>query len=252
MAKLKRSAKRANRHNPREDRNVVPFNRESIKENYKKSAPKKDVDCIPKTKNQESLLCALENNSNHIVVASGPAGTGKTYMSSIWAIKQLNDGLVDKLILVRPNVAVDDRDIGYLPGGLLEKCMHLIASIIDQLDLFYSRSEIEKMLENGTIEIIPLAHIRGRSLRNSVIILEEAQGTTINSILAVMTRIAENTKLIVTGDTKQNDRGNENGLSDLVSKLKKEDVEGIAHIEFNKKDIQRHPIIGKVLGLYGQ
>lgn len=250
MAKLKRSAKRANRPNPREDRNVVvPFNGEY---NTKKSAPKKEIDFIPKTINQENLLYSLENEKNYIIVASGPAGTGKTYCSSIWAAKQLAEGKTEKLILVRPNVAVDDKDIGYLPGSLLDKCMHLIASIIDQLDMFYSRPEIEKMLENGVIEIIPLAHIRGRSLRNSVIILEEAQGTTVNSILAVMTRIAENTKLIITGDTKQNDRGSENGLSDLVSKLDDKEIPGIAHVAFNKSDIQRHPIIGKVLGLYGQ
>lgn len=248
MAKLKRSAaKRANRPNPREDKNVIPFNKEV---NYNS---KKQIDIIPKTLNQENLFVALEDNKNYIVVASGSAGTGKTFLTSTWATKQLYEGKIEKLVLIRSNVEVlGERSLGALPGGLIEKCMHLISPIIDQLDMFFSRKEIEKMLENGTIEIIPLGHIRGRSLKNCIMILEEAQNTTKDSMLAVLTRIGENSKLLITGDTKQNDRGSNSGLIDFIEKIKKEKPLGISHVEFTKDDIQRHSIIGKILSLYGQ
>lgn len=253
MAKLKRAAaKRANRANPREDKNVIPFNKED-KNTYQKSNSKKNVDLVCKTLNQESLLLAMENQSNHIIIASGSAGTGKTYLTSVWAVKQLHEGIIDKLVLVRSNVEVlGEKSIGALPGTLIEKCMHLIAPIIDQLDMFFSRKEIEKMLENGTLEIIPLAHIRGRSLKNCIMILEEAQNTTKDSMLAVLTRIGENTKLLITGDTKQNDRGSNSGLVDFISKLQDKEIAGIAHVEFTKADIQRHVIISEILNLYGQ
>ena len=212
----------------------------------------KKIDIIPRSENQEDMLFALEDPNTHIIIGSGPAGAGKTYISSLWAVKQLIEGNIQKIVLTRPNVAVDDRDIGFLPGDVIEKMLPWLGGIMDALEIYYTKQEIQKLLEDGKIECLPVAFCRGRSLANCVVILDEAQGTTSNSILAILTRISKNSKLIVTGDTKQSDRGEYNGLADLIEKLDSTPVRGIEHIMFTKKDIQRHPIISDILKLYGQ
>lgn len=210
----------------------------------------KKVDIVPRNLNQEDMLMALEDKNTPIVIGSGPAGTGKTLISSIWAVKQLIEGNINKIVLTRPNIAVDDKDLGFLPGDIIEKMLPWLGGIMDALELYYNKQEIVKLIEDGKIECLPIAYCRGRSLSNCAIILDEAQGTTANSILAVLTRISTDSKLIITGDTKQTDRGDCNGLADLISKIKINDIEGIEHIEFSKSDIQRHPIISKILDLY--
>lgn len=208
------------------------------------------IEILPKNYHQEDMLAALEDQKTHVVIASGPAGSGKTFVSSLWAVKQLIEGNIKKIVLTRPNIAVDDRDIGFLPGDVIEKMLPWLGGIMDALELYYSKQEIQKLLEDGKIECLPIAYCRGRSLADCVVILDEAQGTTANSILAVLTRISENSKLIIAGDTNQTDRGDCNGLSDLINRLSKTDIKGIEHIQFTKSDIQRHPIISKILDMY--
>ena len=211
---------------------------------------KTKVEVIPRNFHQEEMLSALDDVKTPVVIGSGPAGSGKTYISSLWAVKQLIEGNVNKIVLTRPNIAVDDRDIGFLPGDIIEKMLPWLGGIMDALELYYTKQDIQKLLEDGKIECLPIAYCRGRSLANCIVILDEAQGTTASSILAVLTRISQNSKLIITGDVNQSDRGDCNGLSDLIDKLNTNSIQGIDHIMFNKSDIQRHPIISKILDMY--
>lgn len=252
---MAKRAKRAIKSNPREERNVEGYknkrNSNVISVDFHPKSNKK-IDIVPRSLNQEDMLMALEDESKPIIIASGPAGAGKTYIASLFAVKQLIEGKIKKIVLTRPNVAVDDRDIGFLPGDIIEKMLPWLGGIMDALELYFSKQEIQKLLEDGKIECLPVAFCRGRSLADCIVILDEAQGTTANSILAVLTRISTNSKLIVAGDTKQSDRGEFNGLADLISKLDQNPIDGIEHIQFTKTDIQRHPIIGKILKMYGQ
>lgn len=211
---------------------------------------KKMTPLIPKSINQEDMLDALNDEKTYIVVASGCAGTGKSYIAAHWAVNALHTGLVDKIFLIRPNIGCDDEEIGHLPGDVNEKMYSILSSIWDALELCYTKKQIEDLVENGKIIPLPLAFVRGRSLSNAAIILEESQGTTPNSMLAVLTRISTGSKLIITGDIKQKDRKTSNGLEDLISKLNQNDINGIAHIEFDETDIQRHPIISDILKMY--
>lgn len=245
MAKF--NARKATKQYPREDKNKKNSNVLSV--NFEKNR-KKEVPLIPKSVNQEDMIDALNDENTYIVVASGSAGTGKTFIASHWAVNALHSGIVDKIILIRPNVGCDDEQIGHLPGDVNEKMYSILSSIWDSLELYYSKKEIEDLIDTGKIVPLPLAFVRGRSLANACIILEEAQGTTPNSMLAVLTRISTGSKLIITGDIKQKDRKSANGLEDLIEKLNQNDVNGISHIEFNEDDIQRHPIISDILKMY--
>lgn len=252
---MAKRAKRAIKNNPREERNSSDYknkrNSNVISVDFQPKTVKK-IDIVPRSLNQEDMLMALEDDSKPVVIASGPAGSGKTYIASLYAVKQLIEGKIKKIVLTRPNVAVDDRDIGFLPGDIIEKMLPWLGGIMDALELYYSKQEIQKLLEDGKIECLPVAFCRGRSLADCIVILDEAQGTTANSILAVLTRISSNSKLVIAGDTKQSDRGDSNGLADLIDRLEYNPINGIEHIQFTRKDIQRHPIISHILKLYGQ
>lgn len=213
---------------------------------------KKTVPLIPKTLHQEDMLDALNDENTYIVVASGVAGSGKSYIAAHWAVNALHTGQVDKIFLIRPNIGCDDEEIGHLPGDVNEKMYSILSSIWDALETCYTKKQIEDLVETGKIIPLPLAFVRGRSLANACIILEEAQGTTPNSMLAVLTRISTGSKLIITGDIKQKDRRTANGLEDLIIKLDEFDVDGISHIEFDESDIQRHPIISDILRMYDE
>jgi phosphate starvation-inducible PhoH-like protein len=255
-------AKRSNRNNPRQDRNsgyepkFSPSNPRNaqkdsnlIELNFPFKPKKKKIDIIPRNLNQEDLVAALEDNTKHIVFAVGPAGCGKTLLATLHAIKCLKEGLVEKIVITRPNVAVDDKDIGFLPGDITKKLSPWCMPVLDILGEYYSQKEIAMMLEEGIIEMIPLAYMRGRTLKNAYIIFDEAQNSTPTSMLSVLTRIGEGSRMIVTGDVKQGDRGYSNGLSDFISRF----ANGSTHIEliqFTPKDVERHPVIREVLELY--
>ncbi len=250
----KQRAKRANRANPRVDRNEQQNNRSRGKSNttefsFPKRPKKQKIEIIPRNLNQEELLVALENHNKNIVFAVGPAGCGKTLIATLHAIKALKEGSVEKIVITRPNVAVDDKDIGYLPGDILKKMTPWMMPILDVFSEYFTQEEIKSMLEENIIEMVPIAFIRGRTFKNSYILIDEAQGTTINSMLSILTRIGENSKMVVTGDVAQSDRGRDNGLSDFINRFSKSS-DRISLIQFVSKDVERHPVVKEILELY--
>lgn len=253
MAKTPKRAKRANSFNPRQDRNVIlGFNDNQNIIQMPRRSRAKDISVIPRGKNQEKYINAIFDDQYSIVFGVGPAGTGKTMLGTQAAIKGLADGKYEKIVITRPNVAMDDRDIGYLPGTMMDKMAPWMVPIMDVFAEFYSQKEIMAMMEEKIIEIVPLAHMRGRTLKHSIIIVDESQGTTENSLKSVLTRIGEGSKMIITGDIRQSDIGAFNGLADILRRFDEKGLpSGIALVTFNKRDIERHPVIGQILSLYG-
>jgi len=212
---------------------------------------RKNVEIIPKSVNQEKYILSLLDDEKDIVVVSGPAGTGKTYLAMLTAIQAMRTGKCDKIILTRPAVAVDDEKHGFLPGDLNQKMEPWVRPLLDILNEFYSTKEIKYMLDEQIIEITPLAFCRGRNFKHSWIILDEAQNATPSQIKMLLTRIAEGSKIVITGDVEQTDRNMiNNGLLDLTTRLNHNPVSGIAACEFDVRDIRRHKIIEDILYLY--
>lgn len=243
--KTKRS-KRATRRNPREDRNYSAI---SEKQSFNTSAPK-HIALIPRNLSQENYVNALKDETKSIVVATGPAGCGKTWLGSIAAIKAYNEGYCDKIVITRPNRAVDDKDIGFLPGDIFKKMMPWMLPIMDVFKEYYSPQQVEKMLEDEIIEVCPIAYIRGRTFKNAFVIVDEAQGTTKNSMLSILTRIGEGSKMVVTGDVRQSDIGSGNGLQDFIDRFQGSDL--ISVIKFDRRDVERSPVVSEVLRIYNE
>lgn len=211
---------------------------------------KKKVALLPKNLAQERYIVALENPDINIVFAVGYAGSGKTYLATLYAIQQLKNGHCDKIVVTRPNIAVDDKDIGFLPGDIMKKMAPWTKPVLDVFEEYYSVKEIANMIEENVIELVPMAYLRGRTFKNAIILLDEAQNTTRNSMLSALTRIGENSKMIITGDVKQSDRGHSNGLTDFLARF-----EGSKHIsvcKFDQDSVERHPIITEILRMYGE
>lgn len=250
MAKNSRNAKRANRPNPREDRNVHRMDT-PIKFDESNSRRKK-VQLLPRNIAQEDYVELLNDESKSIVFATGPAGTGKTLLATLYAIQQLQAGNIKKVIITRPAVSVDEQH-GFLPGSLIEKMAPWVIPITDVFKEFYSPQQLERMLLDETIEIAPLAYMRGRTLKNSIILFDEAQNALPSQMKMVLTRIGENSRLIVTGDIQQHDRGfADNGLKDFLARLAMRNSDYIGICTFDKFDVERHPVIEDVLSLYGE
>jgi len=213
----------------------------------------KKVDLIPRTRNQEKLILALQDQSQHIVVTTGPAGTGKTYLAMLAAIKALKEGRCDRLILTRPAVSVENEQHGFLPGSLVAKMEPWTRPLLDVLREYYRPHEIVGMIEDQVIEISPLGFMRGRTFKHCWIIADEMQNATPAMCKMLMTRIGQDSKIVITGDTDQADRNTfNNGLLDLCNRLQEQNVNGITVCELAGKDIQRHPIITSVLNLYSE
>jgi len=183
-----------------------------------------------------------------IVIGSGPAGTGKTLLACNIGSKTLQRGGVSKLVLTRPAVSVDEQH-GFLPGNLDQKMSPWTRPMFDALARHFRPKEIKMMMEEGKIEVCPLAYMRGRTFDDAWIIGDEMQNSTPSQMKMLLTRIGFNSKLVIAGDVQQHDRGFEhNGLSDLISKLN--DSENIQHIQFTEADIERHEVIKEVLRMY--
>ena len=200
-----------------------------------------------KTINQKYYLQAI--NKNDLVFGIGPAGTGKTYVAVMNAISKLRDGSVKKIILTRPAVEAGE-NLGFLPGDLKEKIDPYLRPLYDALYEALGPKSTDDLIEKGTIEIAPLAYMRGRTLENAYVILDEAQNTTTNQMKLFLTRLGFNSKMVVTGDITQIDlpKKKGSGLVQAIEILK--NVEGIKIIEFERVDVIRHPLVQKVLERY--
>lgn len=260
MAKhFQKRAKRANKPNPREDRNYGRNNRHHYDadqsfdsdEQTGRVQRKKRVELIPRNIAQEDYIETLCNPSNYVIFAMGPAGCGKTLLATQWAIQQLQTGEATKIIITRPAVSVDEQH-GFLPGSLVEKMAPWVLPIMDVFKEHYSPAQVEKMVLDEIIEIAPLAYMRGRTFKNAIILFDEAQNATPNQMKMVLTRIGEGSRMVITGDLKQHDRGfEENGLKDFVERLTARGSNSIAVCEFAAGDVERHPVIEEILGIYG-
>ena len=200
-----------------------------------------------KTLNQTNYIRAI--NSNDLVFAIGPAGTGKTYVAVVNALSKLRNGEIKKIILTRPAVEAGE-SLGFLPGDLKEKIDPYLRPLYDALFEVLGKKQTDDLIEKGVIEIAPLAYMRGRTLENAYVILDEAQNTTFNQMKLFLTRLGFNSKMIVTGDITQIDlpKKVESGLVNAINLLK--DVAGIKIIKFERVDVIRHPLVQKVLAKY--
>ena len=213
---------------------------------------KRPINLIPKSINQEKYILALTDESTDIVVVGGPAGTGKTYLAMLAAIKALKAGETERIILSRPAIGVEDEQHGFLPGDINQKMEPWTRPLLDVLREYYTAVEIAHMLEEQIVEIAPLAFCRGRNFKDSWIILDEAQNATPGQLKMIMTRIGVNSKIVITGDIEQADRKTaDNGLLDLQNRLGKGVIPGLQLCKFELKDVQRHSIIPHILRLYG-
>jgi phosphate starvation-inducible protein PhoH and related proteins len=209
------------------------------------------IDLVPRTRNQEQLVLALLDSDQHIVVTTGPAGTGKTYLAMQAAVKSLREGACDRIVMTRPAVGVEGESHGFLPGNLVAKMEPWTRPLLDVMREYYRPQEILAMIEDQILEISPLAYMRGRTFKNSWIIADEMQNATPAQVKMLMTRIGQNSKIVITGDVEQADRQQgDNGLLDLCKRLGSAPVQGIGVCEMTARDVQRHAIIGSVLKLY--
>ena len=205
----------------------------------------------PKNDGQKDYLKLLRQKSKKIVVATGPAGTGKTIFATENGIRNFLLGHCEKLIFTRPSVSVDE-ELGYLPGTLEEKMAPWIRPIYDVLYNFISPKEVTALIEEKVIEISPLGYMRGRTFKNCWIVADEMQNSTISQMKMLMTRLGENSRLVITGDLDQHDRINElNGLEDFLYKFRGKRSSSITSIEFQHTDIQREEVVKEVLEIYG-
>lgn len=219
---------------------------QSLQENRIETSRKKSP-IAPKTVGQKKYLDAI--NKFDVTLGIGPAGTGKTYLAMAMAVKALKDADVARIILTRPAVEAGEA-LGFLPGDLYEKLDPYLRPLHDALHDMMPGEDIQKHKERGTIEIAPLAYMRGRTLNNAFIILDEAQNTTAEQMLMFLTRLGFNSKAVVTGDPTQVDlpSNKKSGLREAVQALKQTD--GIGLVEFAKKDIIRHPLVQKIISAY--
>lgn len=212
---------------------------------------RRSIELLPKSRNQERLVLSLLDPNIPITIAVGPAGSGKSYLAMVAAMRALRQGACQRVVLTRPAVGVEDEQHGFLPGDLIRKMEPWTRPLLDIMKEFYHPREVVKMIEDEIIEISPLAFMRGRTFKNAWIVADEMQNATPNQIKMLLTRIGEGSKIVVTGDVEQTDRTRiNNGLLDVLERLKLNAPRGISVCELGYKDIQRHPIIDQVLTLY--
>ena len=207
--------------------------------------PKRSV--IPRTKNQKEYVRALK--TNQIIMSLGPAGTGKTYLAVAVALTMLLEKKVQRIILSRPAVEAGER-LGFLPGDMKEKIDPYLRPLYDSLNDLFDYDKIQKKIDSGEIEIAPLAFMRGRTLKNSFAILDEAQNATKTQIKMFLTRIGENSKLVVNGDPSQIDLPNKNQSGLIESQKILKGIKEISVINFDHNDVIRHPLVTKIVEAY--
>ena len=238
-------AKRASRKRQNNNfSNVVQLNTSYTKQKQK------NVTILPRNRNQETYVLKLLDDTKDIVFGIGPAGTGKTLLAVQVAVKLFLQGNIDKIIVTRPAVSVDE-DLGFLPGTLEQKMAPWTRPIFDVLREYFQAKEIEGMIEEGIIEIAPLAYMRGRTFKNSFILADEMQNATPNQMKMLLTRLGEESQMAVTGDLAQADRKVDNGLIDFTNLLAKSNSTHLDIVHFAQGDIERHNAVKEVLQVYG-
>ena len=201
----------------------------------------------PKTKNQKEFINALA--SNQIIFASGPAGTGKTFLAVAYALEEVFSGRKNKIVMTRPVVEAGE-SLGFLPGDLSQKLNPYLRPLYDAMDLLLNPQQIRRLEENGTIEIAPLAYMRGRSLNNSVVILDEAQNTTSGQMRMFLTRIGESSTAVITGDPTQIDlpKKSDSGFTEAMKILC--GIESLSVVRFSHRDTVRSRIVREIVKAY--
>ena len=245
MAKRARKTKKQQHYQQHyENSNVI-----HVQDAFRKR--KRHVTIIPRNISQEDYVTMLDDRKKNIVFSMGPAGTGKTLLGVLSAIDAYNNGACEKIVVTRPAVSVDEQH-GFLPGTLVEKMAPWTRPIFDVMEEYWSPKTIESMIEDNVIEIAPLAYMRGRTFKNSWIIADEMQNATSSQMKMLLTRIGDNSKIIVTGDLAQHDRGFEhNGLKEFINLLKQKQSDLIGVVEFTTNDVERHVAVTEVLTIYG-
>jgi|TARA_B100001094_G_scaffold1913_1_gene1695 phosphate starvation-inducible PhoH-like protein len=234
----------------RKTANKQNFNSYDNVVNIKPLHKKLEVSILPRNKNQESYVLKLLDDTKDIVFGIGPAGTGKTLLAVQVAVKLFKEGAVDKIIVTRPAVSVDE-DLGFLPGTLEQKMAPWTRPIFDVLREYFDAKQIEGMIEEGIIEIAPLAYMRGRTFKKSFILADEMQNATPNQMKMLLTRLGEESQMAVTGDLAQADRIKDNGLIDFTDRLVQSNSAHIDIVNFGQGDIERHNAVKEVLKVYG-
>jgi phosphate starvation-inducible PhoH-like protein len=207
--------------------------------------PKRSV--IPRSKKQKEYVRALKTSP--VVMSLGPAGTGKTYLAVAAALSMLLEKKVERIILSRPAVEAGEK-LGFLPGDMKDKIDPYLRPLYDSLYDLLDYDKIQRKIESGEIEIAPLAFMRGRTLKNSFAILDEAQNATQTQIKMFLTRIGENSKLVVNGDPSQIDLPNKNQSGLIKSQAVLKEIKEISIINFDHKDVMRHPLVTKIVEAY--
>lgn len=225
-----------------EDSNTINFNPQK---------QRKPVNLIPKTINQEAYILALQSEDTDVVVAGGPAGTGKTYLATLAAIQAYRNKEVSRIVICRPAVSIEGEEHGFLPGDLTAKLAPWVRPVLDVLREFYAVKEIEHMIAEEIIEFAPLGMIRGRTFKNTFLILDECQNASPLQLKSLLTRIGQGSKFVLNGDIEQADRkSKDNGLMDLCERLQRHPIDGVEVCQFDVRDVQRHRLISHVLNLY--
>jgi phosphate starvation-inducible PhoH-like protein len=220
---------------------VEMFGKDSVAFHFKRKS------VVPKTLGQKSYLKAIRESD--IVFGIGPAGTGKTYLAVAAALDALMKDQVDRLVLTRPAVEAGEA-LGYLPGDLQEKIQPYLRPLYDSMFDMLGHDHAQHMLERDTVEIAPLAYMRGRTLTKSFVILDEAQNTTPEQMMMFLTRLGEGSKMVVTGDITQIDlpRHKYSGLKEAIDVL--DEVPGIGFQYFDSSDVVRHPLVARIIDAY--
>jgi len=231
-------------YDPRFPTNVINID-------HRLNEKRRRVQIYPKSLSQETYLLKLNDPNKMIVFAIGPAGTGKTMLAVQWAIDQLKYGSADKIIITRPAVSVDEEH-GFLPGDLNEKMAPWTKPIFDVIAENFNAREIENFVKEGVIETSPLAYMRGRTFKNAVVVADEMQNATPSQMKMLLTRLGQNSKMVVTGDLQQADRPSNNGLLEFLGLYN--NFQGHRYVDlvkFDVQDVERHEAVKEILAIYG-
>ena len=217
---------------------------------YEEKKREKEI-YLPKTLNQQTYVDYMKNRNVSVVFGVGPAGSGKTLFACSSAIQELKQGYVDRIIITRPIISVDE-ELGYLPGSIEQKMNPWTRPIFDIFSEFVSFFEMKHMIDNGIIEISPLAFMRGRTFKRCFIIADEMQNSSPKQMKMLLTRLGDDSRMVVTGDLKQSDRSNDNGLYDFINRFQKSSTNfnSIQYVELNDHDIQRSAVVSSILKIY--